>query len=758
MDAPPDPPRSWQPTFGVLVLCVVPMLLFFPVLFEGRALYLLDISWFHYPSRVFAKRLVLNGELPLWNPHILCGFPMHAEGQLSISYPASAMFLLPMPTWQLLSWFVVGHYVLAALGAYALARALGVSAVGGTLAGLTFGFSGYAMAQVPHVNMVIGLAWLPWALLAARRAARTGTWPAAAALAGVLGVQTLGSHPQVSFFTIIIVPVFGFVEVWRSRSQGRAVARGMRSVVAPLLFAAALSAAQILPTVELKTYSPRAGGLSYEALTERSLPPRDLLTFLSPHLFGTPLAGYMGQYDYFQYGYVGALTLVLAVVGATRAREGAAAFFLGLSLAALLLALGGHTPLYRALAAVPGFNWFRAPERWLGPLGLSLAMLAGMGWDALLQRRGRTARWCAWAACLAGLACVAAAAWGWLARPALERYALSTMIEAWGGHVPGFMLRRIVDGAIRSAALSAVCWAFAALLCAAMLKGLRRGPAALIAIVLAALDLSIFGSALTAKARATYLTDKPKAAALLQGKAGLHRFCPTRRGDVMARLRENVPSLYGLYSVSGHLGQIAPTRSVRLARAASENRAVCNVMGVRYVLGVPRARPGRFAAGPPRPRVVENREAWPRCIVASHVRQGLTGEEVFAEMLTGRVRRHEVLLERTGPWAGAVGTARVTRYAPHRVEVDASLDSDGLVVLSDTWQPGWRAYVDGRRAPVAVANYVFRAVPVPRGQRRLCFVYAPRAFGFGVFLSLLAMAAVVALWAGQINRGSPRRV
>lgn len=744
------------------VVCVLPLLLFFPVLFESRALYLLDISWFHYPSRVLAKRLMCNGELPLWNPYILCGFPMHAEGQISVLYPLSAMFLLPMPTWQLLPWFVVGHYVLAGLGCYALARELGGSAAAGTVAGLVFAFNGYALAQVPHVNIAVGLAWLPWALVAARRVARTGTWGATAALACVLGVQTLGSHPQVSFFTVVIVPAFGCFEVWRARRGDTAAARlrfatRLASAVGvPLLIAGALAAAQILPTLELKAYSPRAAGVNYEDLVTRSLPVRDLLTFVSPHLFGTPLAGYMGPWAYFQYGYVAALGLVFAVVGATRVRDGSVMFFLVLGLAAVVLALGGYTPVYRALAPVPGFNWFRSPQRWLGPLALSLAVLSGLGWDTLAERRGRTARTCAWAAAAVALVCVLAAAWGWVARPALERYALSTMVEAWGGHVPGFMLRRVVDGAVRSAALSAGCWALAALVCAAMAKGLRGGPAGVAAILLVAVDLSVFGIALTAKACSTYFTDTPAAAAALLTRPGLHRFCPLDKGDVMATLRENVPSLYGLYSVSGHLGQIAPTRSVRLARAASANSAVRDVMGVRYVIAAAKTGHEPFVAGAPRAGVIENRDVWPRCFVASHVRQGLSGEEVAAEILAGRLRRCEALLERRGPWAGAEGTARAASYAAHRVEVDARLERDGLVVLSDTWQPGWRAYVDGRRAPVVVANYAFRAVPVPRGHRRVCFAYAPRSFAFGACLSLLALAALAATTLSRITARTRR--
>lgn len=747
--------RSWLAVFGVTALCVFPLLFFFSPVFEDRAFYLLDITWFHYPSRVFARRMVMDGEWPLWNPHIMCGFPAHAEGQISTFYPLSAVFLLPVPVWRVLSWFIAGHFAFAALGSYAFARALGISPIGGAIAALAFAFGGYAIPQVPHVNILVGLAWLPWLMLAARRTVRSPTWGGAATLAAILGVQTLGSHPQVSFFTVVLVPVYACFEVWQIRHQGRTAARLATSIVAPLLLAGGVAAIQILPTLELKAYSPREGGLDYKALVDRSLPPRDLLTFVSPHLFGTPLAGYMGEYAYFQFGYIGALPLLLALVAGVKARRGPSAFFAVVSAAMVLLALGGHTPTYRLLAAVPGFNWFRAPERWLGPLGLSLGLLAGFGWDGVVGAGRRAARPAAITATAVAALCLAAAIWGRQAEPLLRRYALGTMEEAWNGNVPGFMLDRIIHGATRSAAISAACWAAAAAICLTLAKGARPAPVAVAAILLCAADLFAFGSALTATASPTHLTRRSKVVSRLRGGTGLYRICPPHRGHVVAFLRENVPCLHGLFSVKGHLGQIAPTRSVRLARAVPETASILDVMGVRYSTGAAGGQQHLFAATSRSVELTENPDVWGRCYVAATVSDSLTGEEVFRRMEAGRIARHEALLERPGGWQGSAGQARMVKYRPHTCKIDAAMGSDGLVVLSDTWQPGWRAYVGGRRSPVIPANYVFRAVPVPQGRHALQFAYAPRSFGLGVLLGLMTLGAMVAATVGRtVRRGT----
>lgn len=747
MDTPSltDRRPSWEAVLGVAALCAVPLVLHFPQLFEGRTFYLLDISWFHYPSRVYAKRLLMAGRLPLWNAHILCGFPMHAEGQISVFYPLNAVFLLPVPEWQALSWYVVAHYLLAGLGTYALATNAGVSAAGGAIAGLVFAFGGYPMAQVPNLNILTGLAWLPLALLAAQHAGRRGTWPAGAGLATVLAVQTLGSHPQVSFYTMAIAPAYAALHAW-SAGRGRGLVRRLLiGVAAPVLLAGALSAVQVLPTLDLKAYSPRSAGLDYGALTIRSLPPRDLLTFVSPHVFGTPLAGYMGDYDYMQHGYVGALALLLALAAASRPRGAAPAFFTVLAAGALVLALGRYTPLYRPLAAVPGFNWFRAPMRWLGPMGLALALLAGWGWDRLLKSGGPVALVAAAAAGLLAAACLAGGAWATMQRGALAAYAENTMRAAWNGSVPGFMVERVVDGAIRSAFASAACWAAAAGVFALASRGARRALAAGAAVVLVAVDLSWFGAALTANVHPDYFTQPSWAAAVLRRRPGLHRLCPPRRGDVMATLRENVPSLYGLFSTAGHLGQIAPSRSVRLARAAAASPSLLDVMGVRDVIRPRPSAAGSVPFGVELPELADNPRPWPRCWIAGKVTAGLEGEVVFERMASGAIAPREALLEAPSQWAGAQGEAAIIRYGPCRVLAHANAERAGLLVLTDTWQPGWRAYVDGRREPVRVANYAFRAVPLPAGRSRVSFVYAPRSFALGAFLSLVAGACVVAL-------------
>jgi uncharacterized membrane protein YfhO len=91
------------------------------------------------------------------------------------------------------------------------------------------------------------------------------------------------------------------------------------------------------------------------------------------------------------------------------------------------------------------------------------------------------------------------------------------------------------------------------------------------------------------------------------------------------------------------------------------------------------------------------------------------------------------------------GDVRVVAHSEDRLVLDADLPCDGLVVVSSTLVPGWRATVDGREASLMEANLLMPAVAVPSGRHRIELVYRPRSVAIGALLTALGLlgAAVV---------------
>jgi uncharacterized membrane protein YfhO len=89
-----------------------------------------------------------------------------------------------------------------------------------------------------------------------------------------------------------------------------------------------------------------------------------------------------------------------------------------------------------------------------------------------------------------------------------------------------------------------------------------------------------------------------------------------------------------------------------------------------------------------------------------------------------------------------VGGARIAELAADRVRLEVELGKPGYAVLVDSYDPGWRATVDGARAEVLRANVAFRAVAVPAGKHVVELRYRPRSISIG--LGLMGAAVLLA--------------
>jgi hypothetical protein len=90
-------------------------------------------------------------------------------------------------------------------------------------------------------------------------------------------------------------------------------------------------------------------------------------------------------------------------------------------------------------------------------------------------------------------------------------------------------------------------------------------------------------------------------------------------------------------------------------------------------------------------------------------------------------------------------TAEIVRYGNEIVTIVTSADSEGILVLADSYYPGWKAFVDGREEIIRRANLFFRAVPLPAGNHTVEFRYEPRSFTIGLAVSSVALVGLALL-------------
>jgi hypothetical protein len=102
------------------------------------------------------------------------------------------------------------------------------------------------------------------------------------------------------------------------------------------------------------------------------------------------------------------------------------------------------------------------------------------------------------------------------------------------------------------------------------------------------------------------------------------------------------------------------------------------------------------------------------------------------------------------------GKARVLSYAPERVVIETETETPGVLVLSDAFDEGWSAEIEGGPAlRVLRANFLVRAVEVPAGMHTVVFRYSARRVLSGAAVSLVGLAAL-GLYLFQGRRRGPR--
>jgi len=79
------------------------------------------------------------------------------------------------------------------------------------------------------------------------------------------------------------------------------------------------------------------------------------------------------------------------------------------------------------------------------------------------------------------------------------------------------------------------------------------------------------------------------------------------------------------------------------------------------------------------------------------------------------------------------------------VIIQASMQCQGMVILSDNWFPGWSATVDGQPAGIWEADTAIRGVEVPAGSHRIEMRYRPASVRLGAWMLVLSLVGLAAL-------------
>jgi len=146
-------------------------------------------------------------------------------------------------------------------------------------------------------------------------------------------------------------------------------------------------------------------------------------------------------------------------------------------------------------------------------------------------------------------------------------------------------------------------------------------------------------------------------------------------------------------------------------------------------------------------RVLENTRAYPRAYFPERVRSEMDARAVLREVTApGFDGLRQALVETPDPPplqpSTAPAEAHARRVSPTDLRVATKTTEPRLLVVSEMYYPGWRAYVDGVERPIVRTNYLFRGVVVPGGRHVVRFAYLPSSVLAGAAVSSLALIVV----------------
>ncbi|NLF00802.1 MAG: YfhO family protein [Anaerolineales bacterium] len=752
-----------------------------------------DQVYLYYPWSVLARRSLAQGQIPLWNPYAGAGLPFVGNAQSALFSPFTLVaYLLPLHASYVIT--AILRLLVAGVFTYLFAREIGIARRGALLAMVAFTFSGPMIVWLGYPLSPV-IVWLPALLFCTERALSRRSTLYTLLTGVVVGAQFCGGHPQTSFHVILVWAAYGLVRV--IGVDGRRINRlaaGMLRLAGAALLGVALAAVQLLPFLEALADSSilaarqmarpsGAAALAGRLVADWQQWPT-AITALLPDYLGTPLdKSYLYPYSNYveQNVYAGVLPLVLALtylIGWTRSRadrRSRAGCFFGI-LAVLSIGIALRLPLLTAANHLPLFSIVNNGRLRLVYV-FALSLLAGMGLDSLLDHHSQQRVLSTVLVALAALNVLAVvlALGGFVAlkEPIIE-FGRDYVEQQWGtpyyarpienyyAEVEARYEKRLhsflpTNVTMFLPALIAFVYAGFTRCLGPRLPAGRLRAAMVIGLTMA--DLFLVGMRFNPSTAPGGVVPVPDAVSFLRQDSALFRVVGTG-----LTLYPNSGMMLGLQDVRGY-DAILPQRYVALidriqghyrhglnSLFVEVDAPLLDMLNVKYALTDQELgdKWELVYEGQGAVNVYRNSDVLPRATVVHQA-------EIVPDAAASLARvtdpsfdfRHAVVLEEAPedwkpPSAASTGAyAHVTEYQPNQLTVEVDTPEQGVLVIVDTYAPGWRAELDGQPTRLYIANHAFRAVMVPPGAHEVQLRYWPASFAVGMWISLAAGAFAV---------------
>lgn len=707
-----------------------------------------------YPWRQLAINLFQSGQLPFWNPYTFGGTPLLANFQSAVFYPFNLFFfLLPFKfAWGIL---ILSQPLLAGIFLYFYLRHLKLKEFASLIGALSFSFSGFFIAWLEWGTVLHVALWLPLILLSIEKILskkKRTRWNIVLIFA--LCAQFFAGHLQTSFYLVMFSLIYIFWKLFQLK-KGRLKLLLLFLIHYSLFIL--IIAIQWLPAWEFIQLSAREIDQAQFSQPGWFIPWQHLVQFLAPDFFGNPTTlNYWGVFNYAEFiGYIGVIPLIFVFYGLFWRRDRETLFFFLLALIALSFALPTPWAKLPYQFKIPLLATSQ-PTRLLFIVDFCLAILVAFGLDTLLKEKTFLKR-----IILTLIPFLLLYGLLWLFVLGAKRIWPDT---SW-----------LVNLAVSKRNLilpTGLLVAGAILVFSLTFKRIPKKIVFLLILILIVFDLLRFGWKFTPFTKEEWIFPITETIEYLKNDKDIFRFMTTDR----RLFAPNFSLPYGLQTVEGY-DPLYLTRYAELIAASERGEAniaspfgfnriitphnyqslIIDLLNVKYVLSLKEENSVKlvkvFQEG--ETRVYENKNALPRAFMVYDYRLAESKQEVIDLLMDKEIDLTKVAILEEAPagsrsdldLAEGEGEIIVRDYQENKVVVDVRTDKSGILVLTDTYYPGWQAFINSQEKPIYRADFSFRAVFVPEGRHLVRFIYSPQSFKMGAAISLFGLVALGGLFA-----------
>ena len=757
-----------------------------------------------------------DGELPLWNPYTMAGHPIYADGATRTFSPFLLFYtFLDLPLGYSVARIV--ELLLAAVFMYLFLVSIRINPQGALMGSLVFALSAHSLLHLTGMGWWGGLMWLPLILLFVDRAITRSSFKSAMIAGVFLAAQFFCGWMQNQVYYVGAVVLyylfFAFgLDAWRPGRPKRRAVRVLAMSAVTLATGFALAATQWVPVMELLHNSnrkivPTEIGYIY-------LPPWYAATLIFPNLFGsaydtdtlTLFTALNVSHDHILYLSIAALLpLCFCIYALWRARkldqtdfnsagdQGRARFFLWLCLFAAVVMMAA--PVYvHVTKFIPVLQVIRVTVRVWVLFIFSAAVLVGFGVDLLLKPSGPA---------LAAFTRI----WRKLVIAAVA-LAVLAMLLALLAQATGFAQNTDQSGMMAfarktAAALSPqllppgvavvipLVFLFALLFLLKRRATERISRSTFFASLLALLIIDLFWISVQFNPTydrsrvfpATETTEfvrslEPGRVLVVPSDLETNRKVDSATEKIIAPPNTLLP--YRISTITGKNQQfprwyreyaslVEPQPNLSHVVFDRTNSRYFDLLNVRYVITRQSAEPPaglallKSAEGV---SVYENKNALPRAFLVGRAIEVSNPQDALAALADQSFdpKTTAVIQTQISNLKFQISnsqSARVIEDKRNRVLIETQSEGDCLLVLSDNYYPGWKAYVDGVETDVLRANHTMRAVALSGGSHVVSFDFDPLTLKVSIYISSIAAACVLIslllLWVREKRQSVERR-